>query len=141
MPSFRHRGSPSECTRKDLYDFCLDDHWSFLDIETQQFYLDFDNETLVSSEEVMDDPFLVLRTKHLQKNEQMNLKQGWQALAHFDILNPVSAKTATLFPCEWIERAEGFRIHPSESILLDLSPIETNMPPMNWGFQNGRFRS
>ncbi len=104
---------------RTLYDFYVDNQWSLLDLENQRFYLDLDNETLVSSEEVMDDPFLLLRTKHLPKNQPMNLAQGWQELAHFDILKPTPAKSATFPLSDWIERAEGFDLYPSERAYID----------------------
>ena len=76
---------------KERYDFCLDEEWNFLDIGTKQLYLSLSNDRLVSSEEVMDDPFLALRTKHHRKAPCVDFREGWKEVAQFEILEPASA--------------------------------------------------
>ncbi len=77
---------------KTLYDFsCEVGEWNFLDLSKEQLYLGLDNQTLVSSEEVMDDPFLALRTKYSRSANQVDFKQTWQELAQFEIIEPASA--------------------------------------------------
>lgn len=73
---------------KTAFDLCHEDEWTFLDLEQGQFYLGLDNQTVVSSEAVMDDPFLALRTKHDRKSAHHDLKQAWQKIALFDIAHP-----------------------------------------------------
>lgn len=76
---------------KEVYDFCLDEEWNFLDLNDHQYYLGLDNEKLASSEQVMDDPFLALRTKQTRQAEQLDFKETWKQLAAFGIIEPASA--------------------------------------------------
>jgi len=72
---------------KTVYDFCFEkDDWSYLDLSQGQFYLGWDNTTLVSSENLMDDPLLMLRSK-MSRNEPLNLTDNWLALARLKIIN------------------------------------------------------
>ena len=72
---------------KTVYDFCLrGDDWFYLDLSQGQFFLGWDNQTLVSSENLMDDPLLVLRSK-TSREQAYSLKESWQALAQLNIIN------------------------------------------------------
>jgi len=50
-------------------------------------YLRLDNQTIASPDDLLDDPFLVLRSK-TSKNSPMNLKDSWQSLAKLMIHAP-----------------------------------------------------
>lgn len=79
---------PASIQGTELYDFCYQgDQWEFLDPVSKQLYLALDNETLVSSEEIMDDPFLAIRTKHNRLSDQVDFKESWKQLARFEIVN------------------------------------------------------
>lgn len=75
------------------YDFSFNDgEWIYLDIFSGECYLDWDNCTLISSEEVMDDPLLALRMgeRHAASSEQ--LKRAALRVARFDIVHPSRAE-------------------------------------------------
>ncbi|MBA3721517.1 MAG: hypothetical protein H0W88_03855 [Parachlamydiaceae bacterium] len=104
---------------KENYDFCYQGiQWEFLDPIDDQFYLSLNNKTLVSSEEVMDDPFLALRTKTNRKMDGVDFKEAWRNLAHFEIvesylgdnLPQTSYQSST-------DKVIGFKFYPSEKII------------------------
>ena len=103
---------------KDSYDFNLDDEWSFLDLSNQQFYLGRDNERLVSSEEIMDDPFLALRTKYDRQAKQIDFKEAWKQLARFEILEPASAMPVVISSNDLKKRPHGLDLYPCETLVF-----------------------
>lgn len=110
------------------YDFGIDQEWSFLDLERDLLYLGLNNEKLVSSEEIMDDPFIALRTKFHRKTPIHDLDEAWNALAHFNILEPASANLVECQEMEMSQRALGYDLYPNESIRFkNCSEINTNM--------------
>jgi hypothetical protein len=73
---------------KEYYDFCHDGkQWEFLDIFSNQFYLALDNQTLASSEEIIDDPFLAIRTKANRQDDKVDFIETWKNLAYFEIID------------------------------------------------------
>lgn len=107
-----------------FFDFCCrDEEWNFLDVHHQHVYLGLDNQTLVSSDAVMDDPFLALRTKHQRRDQFLDFKQAWQQLARLEILEPCSAETITL-PLKDLEtRPQGFTLYPQETLLFETPAV------------------
>jgi hypothetical protein len=103
---------------KSLYDFCLDDEWNFLDLTNHQLYLGLNNEKLVSSEEVMDDPFLALRTKHQRHARQVDFQEAWKQLARFEILEPASAMPVMISSAELRNRPQGLDLFPGEALVF-----------------------
>jgi hypothetical protein len=104
------------------YDFCLpgDSKWQFFNLRTQQFYIGLDNQILMSSEEIMDDPFLILRSKHTKSNK-IDFKDSWNELARFNILEPSSAVQFVTSTASTIQHVSGFDLYPQESLLYELS--------------------
>lgn len=114
---------------KKAHDFGIDDEWSFLDFENHQFYLGLNNETLASSEEIMDDPFLVLRTQHARRTEEMSYAKSWKNLASFDILQPASAVEVNYSLSDVTKRKNGFDLFPGETFTFEsASDQEENIP-------------
>lgn len=101
---------------KNVYDFCLENEWNFLDITAKQHYLGLDNIRLASSEEVMDDPFLALRAKHLRTAQHVDIKESWKEVALFEILEPRSAEPEKAEIEEIISRPEKFDLYPQEAL-------------------------
>ncbi len=98
------------------YDFCVRGYeWSYLDLSRGQFYLDWDNETLVSSENLMDDPLLLLRSKTSQ-NSPYDLVDSWQTLAQLNIVNSDDFDNESLI----IEPIEIYAKSHAKSADLDL---------------------
>lgn len=112
---------------KQVYDFGLDDEWNFLDLANNQLYLGLDNEKLASSEEIMDDPFLALRTKHDRQAKQMNFKEAWKQLAAFDILEPASAMVTLHEAEDLADRAKGLDLYPGEALVFETSAIRSDL--------------
>lgn len=104
---------------KENYEFEIDDTWNFIDIANKQIYFDLDNDKLTSSEEAIDDPFIVLRTKHGGRNSPFdfitNLKQAatLQTLEQ-ESFSPVSIKSEKL-----AKRGYKFNLFPSEVLSFE----------------------
>lgn len=74
---------------RSVHDFCFkEDDWSYLDLANGRFFLNWDNTTLASSETLMEDPLLVLRTKMERCGKEGDFAKAWEELARFEIINP-----------------------------------------------------
>lgn len=114
---------------QEVYDFCLGEEWNFLDIKNNQHYLKLDNEKLASSEEVMDDPFLALRTKHTRYAKQIDFKETWKQLAAFDILQPASAIPLSQKKEKLTDRARGVDLFPGEALIFKTAANQPELAP------------
>jgi hypothetical protein len=65
---------------KQVVDLSLNDEWVCFDLDAQARYLGLDNTTFVSSDEVMDDPFIQIRS-------ESTLTKGYKALAAYPIVS------------------------------------------------------
>lgn len=72
---------------KKCYDFYFQGRWEMLDPRADLMVLGLDNQRVVASDDILDDPFLALRSKHC-RYDQANLEQSWKELARFEIVNP-----------------------------------------------------
>jgi hypothetical protein len=70
----------------ECYDIYYGKQWYFVDPMTLNLFLDLNNETYVSSEQIMDDPFIFLR------NHFSDLENGYNQLARFDIIHPAQGE-------------------------------------------------
>lgn len=106
---------------KPVYDFnCKGEDWSFLDINTGKFYLGWDNQTLVSSEAMMDDPLIVLRTKSGQRWDGMDFAKAWQEFAHLEIIDPTDLQNESTFSTEESFEKKGFDLYPNERVVYHI---------------------
>lgn len=121
---------------REVYDFWIDDEWNFLDVDHHQLYLELDNEKLASSENVMDDPFLLLRTKHAREAKQFDFAENWKQLAAFDILEPASAVSVMHETENLAKRKKGFDLFPGETILFENSPHRADLAPFECGIEH-----
>jgi hypothetical protein len=71
-----------------MYDFGHEEEWTYLDLDSNQCYLGWDNETVISSEEIMDDPLLILRSKHDSDAAGVQFNKAWEKFARFEITSP-----------------------------------------------------
>lgn len=108
-----------------LYDFRLQQEWQCLDLEAGRFYVSIDNLALASSHDVMDDPFLALRTPHVA-GKAIDFHASWKRLADFAIVDPEHPVTREESLPEAQERPEGFDLYPSESLTYDIGEEETH---------------
>ena len=99
-------------------DFHVDEDWCFLDLQQDRLYLGLDNETPVSSEGIMDDPFLLLRAKHDRRASTVDFREAWRQLARFDILEPASASPVETILTTLREHAHGLDLYPFETLLM-----------------------
>ncbi len=120
----------------DVYDFELDDEKYFLDLKHQQIYLKLDNEGLASSEEVMDDPFLVLRTKHKRSLSSVNFEENWKQLAKFDIFSPNYTYPIEKTTTNLISRSKGYDLFPGESLIFETAKLNPELNPYECGVRH-----
>lgn len=112
---------------KTLYDFnCKDEEWSFLDVLSGKFYLGWDNQTLISSEAMMDDPLLVLRTKSGNKAEKENFKDAWLDFARLEVINPQDIDDDLTFLPEEMPETGGFDLYPKEKLIYSYSKVNSD---------------
>lgn len=114
---------------REVYDFGLNDEWTFFDIHQQQLYLELDNEKLASSENVMDDPFLILRSKHSREAKEVDFAENWKQVAAFDILEPVSSLAVNQPTKDLTKRESGFDLFPGEIFLFQNSSARSELKP------------
>lgn len=115
---------------KIVYDFCCKgDEWSYLDLSNGQIYLNWDNATLASSETIMDDPLLVLRTKSDRKDAQMDFAKAWHQLAHLEIVDPHFADDQLMIQPEINAAPKGFDLYPNERLIYRTSAIDLELSP------------
>lgn len=108
---------PAAIHGKECYDFYCQEKWHLFDPIDAQHYLDLDNHSLVSSEEVMDDPFLALRTKP-NRLEELDLKKACETLANFEILTPcIGEEESPIIESDCFLKKQGFTLHPTEQLI------------------------
>lgn len=98
----------------ECYDIYYGRQWYFVDPVTLNLYLDLNNETFVSSEELMDDPFLLLRAY------SSDLKQGYDQLGRFDIIysslgEDIPPNAERMFPNEVVTSKDSYNFDLSAS--------------------------
>jgi hypothetical protein len=98
IPYFAQRGIANDIPMRVVpfydrvgYEFKTDaGTWSLFDYERQTVYMRLDNNTIASYDNIIDDPFLALRTKVTGKEQHMHPKDSWENLAHFQALTPIA---------------------------------------------------
>lgn len=118
---------PAAVHGKECYDFYCQEGWHLLDPFSAQLYLNLDNRTLVSSEEVMDDPFLALRTKP-SRFAKVDFKKAWEELANFEIVTPCLGEEQALMEIEPPLTKQGFNLYPSEQLIYHNKETVKNIP-------------
>ena len=102
IPYFTESGLPNNSPMKivpfydrDGYEFkTAEGTWSLFDYERQAIYMRLDNKTIASYDNIIDDPFLALRTKVTGKEHRMHAKDSWENLAHFQALTPIAQSSS-----------------------------------------------
>lgn len=92
----------------ECYDVYLKGRWVLIDPTFSQLYLDLDNTSLASSEDVMDEPLLALRAFN-------NRAKGFEALSRFEIAAPSAVDIEDPILVEDAEK-RGFDLYPQETI-------------------------
>ncbi|WP_059358920.1 hypothetical protein [Parachlamydia acanthamoebae] len=69
-----------------VFQYFYNDNWNLLDTWHDTYYLQLDNESMASFDEIADDPFIMLRTKVGGPFAFFNLADSWNNLAHFKII-------------------------------------------------------
>lgn len=109
------------------YDFaCSKDAWEFLNPATDKYFLAWDNISLVSSEEVMDDPLLALRTKSSRASNNIDFKEAWKELAEFEITHPYLADELDHAHQERLKTKKGFDLYPQEQLIYHVQDSSIN---------------
>lgn len=121
---------------KELYDFYIDNEWIFFDPETHQFYLGLDNTRLASSEDVMDDPLLILRHKHSSFSNGINFAENAKRVASFDILQQDSGFHSFIDPGIMIRKEDGYTLYPGETLLYENPSPSNDLKPYECAIQH-----
>lgn len=108
---------PVNIQGQEVYDVNSDEDCFFLNSLTQQIYLSLNNDTLVSSEEVMDDPFLGLRTKIDRLSDRIDFKKAWEMIGHFEIIDPYLKEILSGEEKQEEKSRAGFTLFPGEKLI------------------------
>lgn len=98
------------------YDVYANNTWQFIDPTTGQVYVGFDNNSLVSSEAVADDPLLALRTKCGGKEAVIDFAKAWSALACFEIASPAMTEELSISVPTEAQIKKGFDLFSGEKL-------------------------
>ena len=112
---------------KKSYDFGTNDSWSYFNFLSHPLYFSLNNEQIASSEEIMDDPFILLRTKQSRLAQDVDPIEGWKQLAAFDIVNVVSTPPIDIKLKKPKRRNKGFDLYPKEKIILKNGNLSSNL--------------
>jgi hypothetical protein len=111
----------------------IDDRFVILDVDTQTFYLDYDNESLVGKEELCSDKYLIHRTHHYGRSRLIDL----------DIASLYFGNVYGGFGSNYSGHTLDVILRPGESIEFDWSDakllhhIRTKRPnPIPWHISN-----
>jgi len=95
------------------------DKWNVIDGDRRCIYLNLDNQTLASFDDIRNDPFIALRTKPFGKYERYQAETAWQNTSVFEFINPEKKpscsieqlkKTINLHDMKWT-------LYPGEKII------------------------
>ena len=112
---------------KETYDFLLDDHWSYFDFNHEQFIIGINNYHFCSSENIMDDPLQILRTKHSRRANHVDFFENSKLSACFDILNPASAQEIILGCGNSMNHSKAVTLFPGESLQFENSSARSDL--------------
>ncbi len=87
----------------------IKDRFVIIDMDVEVFYLDYDNETLLGRDDVVNDKYLIWRTHHYGKNRIPKIDPTL-------LYNP-SNQSVTLSPC--VEHSLDFNLRPGEAFIFD----------------------
>lgn len=116
-----------------VYDFSYRiHHWDFLDLINRQLFLDWNNRTLVSSEELMDDPLLILRTKANRNSNSFDFVDSWKQVANFEIIKSYLPDPLLLTDCCKLDVSTGFTLNPKEILTYSANPQSMPLHCQQW---------
>ena len=116
----------------------IDDDFAVIDVDAEVFYLDYDNQNLVGHKQLLNDHYLIYRTRHLGKSRPC---RGSQEFARF-----YNDQNYSLIPPGCVYASMDYRLRPGESLRFDwtcrdrLLHMQDNPPePYPWFIRNSRF--
>jgi hypothetical protein len=110
-------------------EYFFDGKWNVIDGDQTAVYLNLDNRSFASYEEICSDPFLALRTKIFGKYAPMNPKASGFNTSLFELVAPPeSRKPRKIKPSEWREPVQD--LWPQERLIIycDQSPPTASGP-------------
>lgn len=69
-----------------VYEYFFDNKWNIIDANQNIIYINLDNVSLSSFKEIIDDPFIALRTKVYGKYNMYNAERSWNNMALFEFV-------------------------------------------------------
>ncbi len=128
---------PANIYGEDYYDFSNQSGWKLFDLFSNQLYFSLNNRSLASSEEVMDDPFLALRTKYPRKAASIDFKKAWENLAHFEILTPcLEEEVNVMLFKDSDDKVIGFDLYPGEKLIYQGTHLYQDLLPSQCSIQH-----
>lgn len=100
------------------FDFCYKEGvWELFDPIEKKFYLGIDNQSFASSEEIMDDPLILLRAKTSRIENEIDFNKTYEELAKFQIINGYRAEENDADVQSIKNGSAGFDLYPGEKLV------------------------
>jgi len=104
-------------------EYYYENDWHIIDADQNVIYLELNNSTLASYEDIVDDPFLGIRTKAYGKYQKENIEKSWANTALFEHVKQLNAPPNQEFSSkDYYDKI--FDLFPKEKIIFyyDQSP-------------------
>lgn len=93
------------------FEYFFNGEWHLVDPTRNALYLRLDNQSIASAQELIDDPFLILRTHCFGKFRSMDVGRSWRNFALLQVRNAVYEPPVTT---TFSEAFRGLDIYPDE---------------------------
>jgi len=101
-------------------EYCIDGKWRILDPDLCAFYLCLDNETLASYADILEDPFIAVRTKAFggSRTRAMDLAATWCNASLFEYVCPPAMPASAIDPKSVPDfLGNSFDLYPGERLV------------------------
>lgn len=111
------------------FDLCWnEENWSLIELTTGQSFLGWDNQKLLSSEELRDDPLLILRSK-FGRTSPVDFVRSWEEFARFDVFGANISEKDERDDLEYdIPAIHGFDLFAGEKLAYLTPENESERP-------------
>lgn len=115
-----------------LREFFIQDEWRILDGSKRLVYVNLDNSTFGGFDDIVDDPFLVLRTKSTPRGKSWDAFDSIHNFSLFEAFDSTSYPEEDFSSLESAPLPSSFDLYPEEKITYhyDETPLFTNHPQL-----------
>lgn len=97
-------------------EYLIDNDWVLIDGARQVVYLNLDNASFAGTDEIIEDPFLALRTKPNGKNASHDIVQAWTNFAAVECVRPRSLPELDFSEPIETYHDKGYDLYPGDKL-------------------------